>query len=207
MDIRYIWYKFWMKIRGVGINNSTISNDAKIEAGSVFVGSEIKRFSYCGYNCNILNTKIGAFCSISDNVAIGGGVHPIDWVSTSPAFYRGRDSISKRLAKLNYDMKDPQTIIENDVWIGRNVYIKAGVHIGNGVIIGAGSVVTKDIPDYEVWVGNPAKKIRKRFTDEIINELLNSKWWDRDEKILSQCAEYVGNPIVFLNNLDIVDHI
>lgn len=135
------------------------------------------RFSFCGRNCHINNTKIGSFCSIAGNVKIGLGSHPVSWVSTSCAFYKGRDSISKRLANLEYSSKPKQTIIEHDVWIGENAIIKDGVHIGVGAIIGSGAVVTKDIGPYEIYAGVPARFIRKRFSDQMINDLLNSKWW------------------------------
>ena len=74
------------------------------------------------------------------------------------------------------------TVIGNDVWIGKNVTILPGVHIGDGAIIGANSVVTKDIPAYHIAGGNPCKIIRKRFEDELINYLEEIKWWDWDEK-------------------------
>lgn len=193
MTLKYIWYKMCSKIKGVAVNNSTISKDAKIEAGSVFVDSEIGRFSYCGYNCYMVNTEIGAFCSISDNVSVGGGTHPLDWVSTSPAFYRGKDSISKRLAVLDYDMNDPHTCIGNDVWIGRGVYIKAGVTIGDGAVIGMGSVVTQNVDSYSVVVGNPAKEIRKRFDCDTIEKLRQIEWWSMTEEELKNKSKLMDN--------------
>jgi len=66
------------------------------------------------------------------------------------------------------------------VWIGQNVTILPGVHIENGVIIGANSVVASDIPAYSIVAGNPAKKIRKRFPDAIIERLQKLAWWDKD---------------------------
>ena len=73
--------------------------------------------------------------------------------------------------------KLPNTIIGNDVWIGRGVRVLPSIRVGNGVIIGAGAVVSKDIPDYAVVVGNPAKIVRFRFTEEQINKLNKIKWW------------------------------
>ena len=71
------------------------------------------------------------------------------------------------------------TIIGNDVWIGQNATILPGVHIGDGAIIGANSVVGSDIPPYSIAVGNPARIIRQRFDDEMIDLLLRFKWWDK----------------------------
>lgn len=200
LEIRYIWYKLLIKLKGKGLRNSIVSKDAAIGAGSMFVDSEIGRFSYCGYDCFIINTIIGSFCSISDNVSIGGGTHPLNWVSTSPAFYKGRDSISKRLAKLEYDMRDAKTTIGNDVWIGRGVYIKAGVNIGDGAVIGMGSIVTKNVEPYSIVAGNPAIEIKKRFDARTIEELCNTKWWDKNEDEISSLACWANDIRKFLEN-------
>ena len=71
------------------------------------------------------------------------------------------------------------TVIGNDVWIGQNAVILPGVHIGDGAIVGANSVVGSDIDPYTIVVGNPAKVLRKRFDDELIDLILRFKWWDR----------------------------
>lgn len=121
---------------------------------------------------------IGKFCSISTGVEIFlGGNHRIDWVSTYPfnavgGEFEGFSAISGHPASKG-DVE-----IGNDVWIGRDVTILSGVKIGNGAILGASSVITKNVGNYEVWAGNPAKFIRKRFDDETIDKLQNLQWWD-----------------------------
>lgn len=72
------------------------------------------------------------------------------------------------------------TVIGNDVWIGQNAVILPGVHIGDGVIIGANSVVGSNVEPYTIVCGNPARQIRKRFDDNLIELLLQLKWWDMD---------------------------
>ena len=74
--------------------------------------------------------------------------------------------------------------IGNDVYIGTNVVILSGVTIGDGAVIGAGAIVTKDVPPFAIVVGCPAKILKYRFNDNIINELLNLKWWNLDTKDL-----------------------
>ena len=198
----YYWYKILKKLRGRALKNSKIDRKAKVEAGSVFLSSSMKKYSYCGYDCQFVNVEVGAFCSISNNVVIGGGNHPLNWVSTSPAFYKGRDSISKRLATLEYDSSDAHTIIGNDVWIGNGVLIKPGVIIGDGAVLGMGSVVTKDVEPYTIVGGNPAKVIRKRFDDETIQKLLAIKWWEwEDDKILSY-SKYFNDTNELLSKLE-----
>nr|WP_018367841.1 CatB-related O-acetyltransferase [Streptococcus entericus] len=71
------------------------------------------------------------------------------------------------------------TVIGNDVWIGQNAVILPGVNIGDGAIIGANSVVGSNVAPYTIVVGNPAKVIRKRFDEELIDLMLRFKWWDK----------------------------
>jgi len=88
------------------------------------------------------------------------------------------------------------TIIGNDVWLGYNTTIMPGVQIGDGAIVATNSVVTKDISAYHIVGGNPAQIIRKRFDDEIIDFLLELKWWDWP---LEKITNYI--PILCSNNL------
>lgn len=74
------------------------------------------------------------------------------------------------------------TIIEHDVWIGDNSILLPGITVGTGAVIGAGAIVTKDVPPYAIVAGNPAKILRKRFSDEKIQELLATKWWEWDDE-------------------------
>lgn len=118
------------------------------------------------------DTIIGRFCSIAENVVIGGFPHPLNWLSSNPFQYADN---------ANYVIDNTKiTTIGNDVWIGANAYIKAGVTIGSGAVVGSGAIVVKDVPPYAVVVGNPARVLKYRFNEKIINELLNLNWWDRD---------------------------
>ena len=85
------------------------------------------------------------------------------------------------------------TVIGNDVWIGQNVTFLPGVHIGDGCIIGANSVVAKDIPPFSVAVGNPCEVKRKRFDDELIEYLLELKWWDKSPDWISKNMDALCN--------------
>jgi acetyltransferase-like isoleucine patch superfamily enzyme len=127
--------------------------------------------------------KIGAFCSIAGNVQIYlGGNHTIDWLTTFPfpAFFEGLEDVYPLGKGSKGDV-----IIGNDVWLGDNVSILSGSTIADGCAVGASAVVAGHIPAYSVAVGNPAKVIKKRFTDEQIASLLKIKWWDWPiEKIL-----------------------
>ncbi len=194
---KYVWAKIFKRIQGAAIIHSTIARESKVEAGSHVVNSIMDKYSFCGYNCEIVNCEIGKFCSIANGVIIGGAFHPIKWVSTSSVFYGGRDSVKKKFSTFKRE-KDKKTCIGCDVWIGNNVLIKQGVKIGHGAVIGMGSVVTKDIPPYEIWAGNPAHCIRKRFEEPVIEQLLKSRWWDLKESDLQKVAKYIQEPDKFL---------
>lgn len=199
--IQYIWAKLLKKIRGRSLKDSTIDKTSKVEAGSNIIGVQMEKYSFCGYDCEITNCHIGSFCSIADKVIIGGAFHPMQWVSMSPVFYHGRDSVKKKFSEFKKE-EVKRTEIGHDVWIGNYVLIKQGVKIGTGAVIGMGSVVTKDVPPYEIWAGNPAKCIRKRFDDELIRRLLASKWWEQEESLLEQAAVHIKEPEVFLDFIE-----
>lgn len=195
--VKYIWSKLLKKIRGAAIKNSVIDQTAKVEAGSNIKDVRMDKYSFCGYDCEITCCVIGKFCSIADKVIIGGAFHPIHWVSTSPVFYSGRDSIKKKFCDFEKEGVK-RTEIGHDVWIGNYALIKQGVRIGTGSVIGMGSVVTKDVPPYEIWGGNPARCIRKRFSDDVIKALLELEWWDLEEGILGEISEYIKEPERFI---------
>lgn len=123
--------------------------------------------------------KIGSFCSIAGGVKILlGGNHNIEAVTTFPFYER-----LPNMARHNETKGD--VIIGSDVWLATDCLILSGVTIGHGVVVAARSVVTKDIPPYAVVGGNPAKIIRYRFSEEVIQALLANPWWEipKDEII------------------------
>ena len=197
----YIWSKLLKRVRGRSIKDSAVHPSSTVEPGSMFVSSRMGKHSFCGYDCEIVETEIGAYCSIANGVVIGGGEHPVDWVSTSPVFYKGRDSIKAKFSE--YERAPIKTTkIGNDVWIGRNVLIKQGVTIGTGAVIGMGSIVTKDIEPYAIVGGNPARHIRYRFSEELRVALLESMWWDLSDDKLMLVANEIRDPSLFLKGID-----
>lgn len=196
----YLLAKLIKKIHLRAIINSSIDKTAQIEAGCHWVNSEFGRFSYCGYDCTFINTKVGSFCSISSNVIVGGASHPIHWVGMSPVFYDAKSSIKKKFSTFHYDYTK-KTIIGNDVWIGQSVIIKQGIAIGDGAVIGMGSVVTRDVEPYTIVAGNPAKVIKKRFSDDVIEKLLEIEWWTYSEKELKKYAVFFDNPNKFIEEV------
>ena len=122
---------------------------------------------------------IGKFCQIAAGVefVMNGANHMMNAVTTFPFnMLEGWDMEPPKTSDL--PLKG-DTVIGNDIWIGQNAVILPGVHIGDGAIIGANSVVGRDVNPYTIVVGNPAKILRKRFDDEMIELLLRFKWWDK----------------------------
>lgn len=122
---------------------------------------------------------IGRFCQIAAGVefVMNGANHQMNSVSTYPFFtMEGWDATLPSPSDM--PLKG-DTVIGNDVWIGQNAVILPGIHIGDGAIIGTSSVVSKDIPPYWIAAGNPVRLIRPRFDDEMIQLLLDFRWWDR----------------------------
>lgn len=123
---------------------------------------------------------IGSYCSIADGVSIyAGGNHRADWVSTFP--FRIVFNLPGALQDGIPESRGPVTI-GNDVWIGRWATIMSGVTIGDGAVVGARAVVAKNVRPYAIVVGNPAREIRRRFSDETIERLLKVRWWDWPEE-------------------------
>jgi acetyltransferase-like isoleucine patch superfamily enzyme len=189
----YYFKRAWqMLISPKLIKNSKVSKKSKVMYGVTLRNVSLDDYSYIGENSVISYCSIGKYCSIADNTYIGGGSHPLSFVSTSPAFCEGRNCLNKHFAYHQFNSYRSITI-GNDVWIGKGVCIKAGVIISDGAVVGMGAVVTKDIGPYEIWAGNPAKLIRKRFDEQTIQKLLKIKWWNKSEEELEKIAGTFNN--------------
>ena len=171
------------------LQDSVVDKNAAICSKTMFYRSKIEKYSYIGRNCFITDTNIGKFTSIASNCYIGGATHPLNWVSTSPTFHFGKNVLRKNFANNDFELYR-ETNIGNDVWIGNGAMIKAGVTVSDGAVIGMGAIVTKDVGPYEIWGGNPARLIRKRFDDETIEKLLKIKWWNLNDTEIEKFTPY-----------------
>lgn len=199
--LRNMVKKFLLKRENIHNNvylkgNTNINLKTKFEGNNVInknstiINSYIGFGTYIGENSFISSTRIGKYCAIAPNVKTVMGIHPTkEFVSIHPAFYStARQAsftyVNKSIFKEHKYVDEENNIcisIGNDVWIGENVLILEGVKIGDGAIIGAGSIVTKDIEDFSINVGIPAKKIKQRFEQDEIEFLKEFKWWNRGE--------------------------
>ena len=148
--------------------------------GNLALGYEIGEYTY-GVPTVVFpqgKLKIGKYCSIAWNVTIFlGGNHRTDWIASYP-FPTSADRFPKARGIVEFLETRGDVTIGNDVWIGIDVIIMSGVTIGDGAVIGAGAVVSGDVEPYAIMSGNPARLVRKRFSDEVIARLLEVKWWD-----------------------------
>ena len=118
--------------------------------------------------------EIWKFCSIANGVTIIlGGEHRHDWITTYPLEYEFNE-----LMVGDYRASKWPVIIWNDVWIGQGATIMSGVKIGDGAVIGAHAVISKDVPDYAIMVGNPSHIAKFRHSVEDIKTLQEVKWWN-----------------------------
>ena len=159
-----------------------LGHNVRIAAG-VEIGHDVRigDSSYVNNGSVICTADIGKFCSIGYYCHIGAQQHALDGLSTSPAL----------LGLGVADVAAARVFVGNDVWVGTHAVIIPAVSIGDGAVIGAGAVVTRDVPPYGIAVGVPARTIRYRFPQPVIDRLLESEWWNREPREWQRCARII----------------
>jgi len=175
-----------------------------------YAGNNLFRLGYMSYSNSSLplDIEIGRYCSLAKGISIISYNHPWRCLSTNIFTHDLKTDLVIRTIKDflpkegSYPfVANPQKgkiVIENDVWIGQNSALMAGIKVGNGSIVAANSVVVKDVEPYSIVGGNPAKLIKFRFDGELIDQLLESRWW-RYNYIDFHDLD-ISNPSAFLNN-------
>lgn len=159
-----------------------------VGAFTAFTNDHLKR-----QPAGIGNAKIGRYCSFATDVLLAPHKHSIDTLSTSLSLHGRLSDFATYTNQDRVKPTDPVTI-GNDVWIGANVVVMGGVTIGDGAVIGSGAVVTKDVPPYAIVGGVPAKIIRYRFSEALIQRLLATQWWRWSPDALRQANIDLNNP-------------
>lgn len=170
-------------------NDISLEPHCSLKNMSIHHSLKMGAFSY-GVSGFYFACQIGRYCSFGEQIQIGRHPHPMSWLSTSPFFYQNSNVILDLPPSAEFDLtphKDflrnssptilKKTQIGNDVWIGHGAFILPGVKIGDGAVIAAMSVVTKDVPSYAVVGGSPAKVLRYRFSESIVEKLKLVEWW------------------------------
>ncbi len=178
------------------IIGSTLESNISINRQNYILKSKIGKYTYTGIGTSIRSAEVGRFCSLAWNVSIGGGNHEFNNVTTSPLWRflmldegNVNHETNKELKKRYNEFGS--CIVGNDVWVATNAVILRGVKVGNGVIIGAGAVVTKDIAPYSIVAGVPAKKIKMRFDDKIIDALEEIQWWNWPAEVIRKNLDLI----------------
>lgn len=155
-----------------------LADDVVLRNASVGPYTYVERFS------QILNAKVGAYCSIAESVRIGLSRHDPDAVTTHPFpnvnLFRFHEPRHRPTPWFDPDLACVR--VEDDVWIGAGSIVVGHrpVTIGRGAIIGAGAVVTRDVLPYTIVAGNPIRTIRQRFPSAVATALLRTRWWTFD---------------------------
>lgn len=164
--------------RGVSLQSAAMAR----KGGESFIGA----YSYMNSGGYLRESVfIGRYCSIGRRVSIGAGAHVMTGVSTSP-FLRGSHSRCYSESECTQLWPDRgsgrqvswATVLGSDVWVGDGAVIVPGINIGIGAVVGANSVVTRDVPPYAIVAGSPARVVRLRFSQEIVQQLLASEYWE-----------------------------
>jgi acetyltransferase-like isoleucine patch superfamily enzyme len=168
-----------------------VRQNARIEPYShilhgMTVPAELGAFSY---TCGLIDAslRVGRYSSIANSVSLMGLGHPTDWVSSSPfshnpqplgGFWDYLTGIGiERFDVHPFDQFGQPVVIGNDVWIGEGALLKPGVEIGDGAIVAARAIVTHDVPPYAIVGGAPARLIRYRFAEDLVDRIGKTRWW------------------------------
>lgn len=162
------------------IRDARLGRYTEIGARTSFVESSLGDYSYVVNDSDVIYTNIGKFCSIAAHTRINPGNHPMERASQSHFTYRAASYFPDATDEAGFfDWRRSHAVtIGHDVWIGHGAIVLAGRKIGTGAVVAAGAVVTKDVPDYTIVAGNPARIIRRRFSEPIAERLAALAWWD-----------------------------
>jgi virginiamycin A acetyltransferase len=190
---RYLYHKYLKKNRlhqsvkiakNVDLSNCTVEENVSFAHHASVNNTHIGRFTSIGRFSKITHADIGSFCAISWDLTINAIQHPLDHITVHAFPYVPQYGLTDQRQDMIKRVK-----IGHDVWIGANSVIMPGITIGNGAVIAAGAVVTKDVPDYAVVGGVPAKILKYRFDAEIIQVLSETQWWNLEFKIIKENIE------------------
>lgn len=159
-----------------------LRNDIKIAKGTVITGgATIERRTRINAASHLDRCSIGSYCAIAGRLVVRGANHHTQFLNIQGYAQRRIIKSRQKVAGVSH----APVRIGHGVWIGDSVIVLAGVEIGNGAVIGAGSVVTRSIPPYAIAAGVPAKVIRYRFSEEVLERVRRIEWWNWSDSRLA----------------------
>ena len=173
--------------------------------------SRMGAFSYTGSQLET-PTVVGRYCSIGTEVGFTQSEHPLEWASTSPAFYSpgGHEGYTRYLVEdkkvSSYEIHrferrlSPPVVMGNDVWVGQGATFSGHVQIGDGAVVGAKALVTRPVPAYAVVGGVPARIIRMRFPEDLVARLMALRWWRFGPDVIQRLD--IRDPAGFASRLE-----
>ena len=158
----------------------------EVGARTMLLDVEMGDYSYVVNDSQITYTTIGKFCSIAAMTRINPGNHPMHRATQAHFTYRASAYFPGESDDAEFFAwrKQHHVDIGHDVWIGHGAIILPGRNIGAGAVVAAGAIVTKDVPSYTIVGGNPARPIKRRFTEDIAERLVRLAWWNWDHEAL-----------------------
>ena len=177
--------------------NSSFTPYTHILSGAKLHRVKIGKYSRIGVNCQVTSATIGNFTAIGKDTVITVGQHPTNYLTSHSIFYKKGNWgwHDDWIAPIDFQ-SDKQVTIGNDVWIGRQCVIMDGVTIGDGAIVATGAVVTKDVPPFSIVGGVPAKVIKYKFPQEVIDRLEEIQWWNLPDEEITKVIDlfHTKNP-------------
>jgi phosphonate metabolism protein (transferase hexapeptide repeat family) len=164
------------------VKDCSLGAYTEVGARTILLEVTMDDYSYVVNDSQITYTTIGKFCSIAAMTRINPGNHPVQRATQAHFTYRSSAYFPGEPDEAEFfDWRRQHHVhIGHDVWIGHGAVILPGRNVGTGAVIAAGAIVTKDVPAYTIVGGNPARIIRRRFTESVADRLANLAWWNWD---------------------------